>query len=281
VGLCQAEAAVEPEFAGPAAVAPVEPAAEQHAAGGAVADEQADDVVGELGGALPVLGERREVDVVLGEYPAGEGLAESAGEFEVRPLRHDHRRDAARLADDARHAHAQGPQLVRAHLLLVEEASDTGAEEGEAFRAAHLRVGLLAFAGDDVAREVGEQQHDLVQADVDTDDPSGLAAEAEAPGRAPGAHRRGLVVRLGEPPLRGQLLDDLVDGGAREPRGGGELAERLRTSRPLGAQEAQHGDGVQPPQSGQIMASHPVHLPTPAAHPGLPDRPDGLYGLID
>lgn len=166
-------------------------AVDHQAAGDAPPDEHAGHVVRERRRAPPVLGEHREIHVVLDEDPAREVVGEAAREIQVGPLRDDHRPDPARVVDHARHADADGPDGLGPQTVVGDEAAQPPAEQLDPLRAAQLLGDVLPFTRDDLAVEPGEHQHDLAEPDVDTDDMPGLGPETQPTGRAAGVRSAG------------------------------------------------------------------------------------------
>jgi hypothetical protein len=101
--------------------------------------------------------------------------------------------------------------------------------------------------GADAAFEIAENAEHLVGADVDAEHEAGVGAEPVAAGGA--ADAAALGRELDGPAVRDQLGDGGLDGGARPPGPGRELAHRMRAGL---AQLGEHGGGVEPAQQGLI-----------------------------
>lgn len=256
LGGVQAELGQDAQLARAAAAPPVQLAVDHQAAGDAPSDEHAGHVVRERRRALPVLGEHREIHVVLDEDPAREVVGEAPREIQVGPVRDDHRPDPARVVDHARHADADGPDGVGPQTVVGDEAAQPSAEQLDTLRATQLLGDVLPFTRDDLAVEPGEHQHDLAQPDVDTDDMPGLGPETQPTGRTAGGAPGGRSAGLGDPALRDELVDQRLDRGPRQPGRTRQLADGLRT---LPAQCPQHDTRVEPAQRRKVMPPCPSH----------------------
>ncbi len=194
-----------------------------------------------------MFGDGGQVGVVLDDDGAAEGAAQPGAEVESGPAGHRGAEfDDAFAVDDAGGADGDLPQAVAGDAGLAEDLGDGGADLGEAFLGLRGLVDGLGVAGDHLAGQVGEDHAQVVDADLDAEDVSGLGAEAEPAGRAAALTARLLdVFHLGDQSGFQQAFDDAFDGGSGQAGVADQLGERDRLSV---AQRPQGDRRIDPPQ---------------------------------
>ena len=235
----------ERELAEAAAVAAQQPPGLEHAGADAFAREHDGDVLDAARGAPPLLGEGREVRIVLQQDPPAEALVEGLCEAEVelapeRLAAHD----AAVAVHGGGHPGADGEDIPRAAAAGLERA-----QGGRRDRVEALGVGLLRDAGrglgEGLAAEVGDEHRGLGDAEVDPEHGPGVGPEREAAGGPAllGAGGSGDGWLLG-PAAPREVLAHGDHGRACEPRVVHELADAQHAGgRP---EHVEHGAGIDP-----------------------------------
>ena len=183
--------------------------------------------------ALPVLGQRAEVGVVLDVHGEAELLLGGGAGVDVLPAREDRRR-----ADEVVGHRGGQAQADVAHRPV---RGDHGLEHraGHAERLHVVVAGreVAALLGQQVAGQVADGDRDVAVAEVHAGHEPRPAGQADGGTAAPAAR-----VRLDQA-AAGQLADDVGDRGRRQPGGPGQLGlgeRRVVRARPHGRDAAQH-----------------------------------------
>ena len=206
-----------------------QPSAEHDAAPDADLAEDADEVVDPDRGARPVLGERREVRLVLDVDGQPETRLELVADGDAVPaeVRREHDGPGGLLDEpgdghrDPDRAQALAGRCIQRLPGGVARAGRARARGGAAIVA--VRAALVAHG----AGEVLERDCDVVDVHLETDADEDVC-ELERHPRAADAARRRRLAGLADELELDELVDEAGDGPAREPGARGDLRPRTR-----------------------------------------------------
>ena len=213
-----------PELAAVAVGAAEELAVDEDAAADSDLAEDADEVLDVLRDALPVLGERGQVGLVVGAHgEAGEPLGDLGRNRDLRPPEVRGAEQRARLGlDEAgeRHGGAGGDQILGSddtHRLLGHPPQ--AAQDGAGLRAPVVRVDVPLVP--DRPRQVLDAHRQVVDVHLepDRDDP---VAQLERLGRAADLSRTSVLARLAEQVELDQLAHEARHRAACQARLGSD-----------------------------------------------------------
>lgn len=249
------------DLPGRPAVPTVQPPADQRTGPRTQSGQHEHHVVGLGGGALPVLGDRGRVGVVLHQDRALEGTAQPLAERQPRPLgqRRAQPYGPVRL-HDPRRGDSHGPQGVAGDPGPAQQFGDRGAQPLQTVVGGRRLVDVLGHGAEHPAVQVGEERGDPVGPDVEAQQVSGLGPEPESP-RGPSLPPGDAVVRrlLDHQAALDEPLDDPLDGRPGQPRHAGDLGQRRAVR---GAQRVQYHRGIDSSQERGIPAGQSPQRPS-------------------
>lgn len=236
-------------------------APDQCAGPGAQPGQHEHDVVGLGGRPLPVFGHGGGVGVVLDQYRALEGTAQSLAEAQPRPLgqrgAQPHR--AVRLHDPWR-ADPDRPQRAARDARPAQQLGDGRAQPFQPLVGRGRLVDFPGLGAQHTAVQVGQQRGHPMGPDLQAQQMPRLRPEPE-PSRGPPLPAGDALVRrlLDDEPRRDQILDDPLHRRPGQPGDAGDLRERRAVR---GAQRVQHHRGIDPSQQRGVPAGQLPQRPS-------------------
>ena len=141
-----------------------------------------------------VLGERKQIDIVVGEYRTVEMFAEPAGNVEIVPPAHDRGTDDAAgiVVDRRRQADPDAENLVLDPADLLDELTHPGCDPRQDRDRAAIDVDRVDAVGDDPRGEIRRRRTDMGLADIRREHNAEIGIEAKD-ARRPAAARERLI----------------------------------------------------------------------------------------